>query len=360
MKTTNGRWRGVGTGDRRVSIAWLLLAVLAAVALSVGACALWMPDRAPLVLEQAREITESPVGTQEYNGAENASITVTLSAQRDLIVNASGTVTGNFAESGVESGKPALAVNGRSVVALNTSTPLYRDLAVGDRGADAKALNAELARLGLGADGESDTYARATATAVAKLMKGAGNGDDADGALHMADVLWIPVQAAAVTAWQGVPGAQIAAGSVVGSIPGGISKLALRSGIASDHDRSFTLLGETTTLPAGATEINDPAFCAKVSATEAFRHMDPTMVASSGLDASVALTQPVQVMRVPAAAVFGVDRANGTHGCVASDGRVIPVGIVGSELGVSLVQADDGSTLATVDLGSRIAGLTCS
>ena len=356
-----------GGGRRRVSVTWLLLAVLTAVALSIGACALWLPDRAPAVLAQAREITESPVGVQEYAGAENASVTVTLSAQRDLIINTSGTVTGNFAESGVESGRVALAVNGRGVVALNTAVPLYRDLTVGDRGADVKALNAELDRLGFGTDSESDAYARATAAAVAKLMKDAGSGagtDDGsgnpDGSLHMADVLWIPVQASAVTGWQGVPGAQVTAGSVVGSIPGGITRLVLRSGVASNNDRSFTLLGETTTLPAGATEIDDPAFCAKVSATEAFRQLDPTMVASSGLDASVALIQPVQVLRVPAAAVFGVDRANGTRGCIASEGRVIPVGIVGSELGVSLVQADAGSQPATVDLGGRIAGLSCS
>ena len=42
-----------------------------------------------------------------------------------------------------------MKVNGVSVVALATATPMYRDLATGDKGDDVLALNNELARLGL-------------------------------------------------------------------------------------------------------------------------------------------------------------------------------------------------------------------
>ena len=58
----NGKTVGNGSISKtrnsgRISVIWLLLAVVVAVSLTVGACALWLPDRAPALLGSAKEIT---------------------------------------------------------------------------------------------------------------------------------------------------------------------------------------------------------------------------------------------------------------------------------------------------------------
>ena len=60
----------------------------------------------------------------------------TISSDRDLSGNASGMVTADWSGNGLTSGKGAYQVNDRTVVALNTATPLYRDLKTGDTGGD--------------------------------------------------------------------------------------------------------------------------------------------------------------------------------------------------------------------------------
>ena len=83
----------------------------------------------------------------------------------------------------------------------------------------------------------------------------------------------------------------------------------------------------------------------------------------AGLDATVALKEPLQVLRVPAGAVFGID---GSSGCIVPKSRntsntPAKVTIVGSELGVSLVQTQDAdvSAIANVEIGSGLNGLVC-
>ena len=96
---------------------WLLLAVMVAVSLTVGACALWLPDRAPELLGSAKEITSAPAGVQEYTGATQVTMIPTVSQTRELVGNASGTVTEDMSSQGLTSGKTAMKVNGVSVVA---------------------------------------------------------------------------------------------------------------------------------------------------------------------------------------------------------------------------------------------------
>ena len=145
----NGKTVGNGSISKtrnsgRISVIWLLLAVVVAVSLTVGACALWLPDRAPALLGSAKEITSAPAGVQEYTGATQVTMIPTVSQTRELVGNASGTVTEDMSSQGLTSGKTAMKVNGVSVVALATATPMYRDLATGDKGDDVLALNNEL------------------------------------------------------------------------------------------------------------------------------------------------------------------------------------------------------------------------
>ncbi|KFI56470.1 peptidoglycan-binding domain-containing protein [Bifidobacterium callitrichos] len=380
--TGRGTPRGTshGTVRRRFPVAWLLIAVILTAAVSVGAAAFLLPDRHPAILSSAKEVTSAPVGIQRYDANRQISVIPTLSASRQVLINTSGTVTADHSGEGLVSGRAALAVDERPIVALATATPLYRDLKYGDKGRDVRAFNDELARLGFGAPADTDRYTTRTVKAVKALWRGLGVTSTLDGNLAIADVIWLPQREATVFDWNGVPGTMVTAGTPIGRIPGALTAISLRDGAAENADRTITVFGQQGVLKAGATRIDDPEFCARVTASPEFRMFAQSSSSKSaqgqssgqssgqsasqesaqGIDATVALTQPLDVMRVPAAAVFGVD---GNTGCIASDGRTIPVTVIGADLGVSLVRPADGSEPSagpsTVQVGGAIRGLTC-
>ena len=205
------------------SITWLLLAVVTVAALAVGACALFLPDRPPELLSPARQVTSAPVNTQEYTGSQQVTVVPTVSASRQLLGNATGTVTADWSGSGLTSGRAAYQVNGRAVVALNTAIPLYRDIRPGDVGQDALAVNNELNRLGYSSSPDSTTFTWYTQLGWQQLMIDQGN--DSDGTLLLADTLWIPSPSVTVANWSGTVGAMVSAGAPVGEIPGTITRL---------------------------------------------------------------------------------------------------------------------------------------
>lgn len=186
-------------------------------------------------------------------------------------------------------------------------------------------------------------------------MSAAGN--TSDGSLPLTDVLWIPAASVRVGEWAGTVGATVAGGSVVGKVPGSVTKFSIQNGQPSELDRTVTLIGQTATLKAGTTEVDDAEFCAKVAATQEFQSLTSDMLAT-GLEASVQLVNPVQALRVPAASVIGV---NGSKGCIVSGGKTIKVSIVGSELGASLVepQGADAAAITSVEIGSGLTGESC-
>ena len=254
----NGARRG------RLAWAWSLLAVATAICVSVGACALLLPDRAPALLGSAGETTTAPASVQEYSGSQQVTVVPTISTERNLLGNANGIVTADWSADGLASGKGAYKVNDRVVVALNTATPLYRDLKTGDKGDDVLALNNELSRLGYNS------------------------------------------VAVAVDEWTATTGSMVTGGTAIGKIPGALTKLTVKNGAAVGQDRTISMYGVNGILPADSTEITDAEFLRNVSANETFQSMD-MQTKKAGLDATVALKEPLQVLRVPAGAVFGID-----------------------------------------------------
>lgn len=347
----------------RIVLTWLLLAVVTASALSVGLCAVLLPDRAPSLLQTAPEVSEVPVSIQEYAGSRQVTVIPTMSKSRPLVGYASGIVTENQSDGGLVSGRMAYQVNGRSIVALNTATPLYRDLHEGDSGSDVLALNDELDRLGYASSAGSEVFSWHTRQGWRQLMIDQGN--ESDGSLLLEDVLWIPSASIVVSQWAAAAGTMVSAGEQIGMMPGTITRMDIKGGQASDRDLTLSVFGQATVLPAGATGVDDTAFCRSVEATDDFQALlaqsaDANL--SEGVDATVSLTEPVTALRVPAAAVLGLGDGE-SSGCVVSSGRTVPVEIVGAELGASLVVPSDGTDPASIDtvtLGSAIAGMSCS
>ena len=144
---------------------------------------------APSVVESA------PASVQEYSGTQQVNVVPTVSGNRDLLGNASGTVTENWANGELRSGTRAYQVNDRNIVALHTATPLYRDLKVGDRGEDVRSLNDELGRLGYDSVPQSAEYNWNTGNGWRQLMVDVGNSDGVapeDMDMRLSDTMWIP------------------------------------------------------------------------------------------------------------------------------------------------------------------------
>ena len=91
------------------------------------------------MLGMPHTVESAPASSQEYSGTQQVNVVPTIAADRQLPGNATGTVTENWMAGELRSGSRAYQVNDRTVVALHTATPLYRDLKVGDRGEDVLA-----------------------------------------------------------------------------------------------------------------------------------------------------------------------------------------------------------------------------
>ena len=139
---------------------------------------MWLPDRTPTLLSSAVEKTVAPASVQEYTGMQQVTVVPTISSDRDLSGNASGMGTADGYGDGLSSGKGAYQGNDRTVVAVNTATPLYRELKTGDIGGDVRALNNELSLLGYYSVPGSDTYGWATSDGWKQLMADIGNTSD--------------------------------------------------------------------------------------------------------------------------------------------------------------------------------------
>ena len=308
-------------GTRRAApvLTWVLLTTATVAALTVGACALWLPDRAPSVLSAPSVVESAPASVQEYSGTQQVNVVPTVSGNRDLLGNASGTVTENWANGELRSGTRAYQVNDRNIVALHTATPLYRDLKVGDRGEDVRSLNDELGRLGYDSVPQSAEYNWNTGNGWRQLMVDVGNSDGVapeDMDMRLSDTMWIPEDVVNVRDWTAVQGSNVQAGAALGMVPGGLVKLAIRNGSPSDKERTLTVFGVAAPLPAGSTEITDAGLLAQIAATEGYQGKTPEERAA-GMDAQLTLNQAIQTLRMHR---WGVGMHCHGHGAIARDG----------------------------------------
>jgi membrane fusion protein, multidrug efflux system len=90
----------------------------------------------------------------------------------------------------VERGQPLFKVDERPVVALYGSLPLFRPLRAGEKGADVRQLQRNLAALGLAGFSVDDTYTAATAVAVRAWQ--ARLGVPQSGAIELGQVVFTP------------------------------------------------------------------------------------------------------------------------------------------------------------------------
>ncbi|MFR2313863.1 MAG: hypothetical protein ACLS6O_03600 [Bifidobacterium sp.] len=165
----------------------------------------------------------------------------------------------------------------------------------GDIGGDVLALNNELSLLGYNSVPGSDTYGWATSDGWKQLM--ADNGNTSDGSLSLADTLWIPEHEVAL---------RVERNRRIHGDGRHRNRQNPRIIDETHHQKrhciragTLTIFGITGTLPANTTEITDAGFLQQVEANDSTNPW--TWNPESGIDATLALSERMRVLRVPPA-----------------------------------------------------------
>ena len=341
----------------------LILTGLGMLSAGVLAGALIIPTPTPDGLAAATGPDTVTASHQQFADERTVEASFETSAEQSITTRAAGTVSESLCKPGrtVESGTRILSVDGRPVIALHTDTPLYREIGTGATGSDVLALQQELARLGYNAEGNG-TYGWRTADGVRQLFSRAGK-TNPDGRIGPADVAWLPQTSATPTQCTAGLNMSLADGAEIMKTGGQLIAVTFPTPAnLSEGKRTFTLFGVKTSLDAdgiGKTggRISDQKFLDQIQASDGYK----TTLADQGgkkPTATLALEQPINAIKVPPSAITG---QNGTRACVSPDGkRAIPVTVIGSALGATLIQPEQsGTTIDHVVLGHKLDDVQC-
>jgi len=334
---------------------WLVVVGVVLVAVGVGVGLLVAPVGAPGGLGMGGDPSSVPVSVPQFDDQRSVTLTLEASSGVGLVGRRSGVVTGVPDGLTVKSGGVVVWVDGLPLIGLATSVPLYRSLNVNDSGADVGALNAELTRLGYGAP-VSNTFTRASRDAWVGLQKADGVPKPSK-TFDLSAVVWLPSGSVQVKGWLFGLGSQTPGDGVLGVVPGvvlsGVVAMGDGSPLPSDS-RTLTVNGVTVPLPADGV-ITDPGLLGAAGgvAMQVTQNDGDTQLQAQG---SIELADVLTVLSVPPVAVFGL---SGDAGCVQVDDKAIPVKVVGSSLGVSLIQTGDGSSPDHVMVGAGITATGC-
>ncbi|GAA2447598.1 hypothetical protein GCM10009857_09530 [Agromyces soli] len=304
------------------------------------------------------EAEEAPVSLQEFGDPRTVALDIAHAPDTTVTARTAGVVTSQACVAGstIASGSPIISVDGHPIVALATSMPLWRDLTIGDKGADVEVLQAELARLGypLHPDG---TLGSGSVEALEDLFGKAGDTSSLEGSVPAGRIVWLPMPSTPVASCDTEVSASIGVGDTIATVRGGLTRVSVQQMPAdlAPGDRSLTL--DAVTVPVGADGgVTDPAALAQLQGVAALLTSSAAVAAKSTSEPAaservtgeLSLTNPLTVAIVPPAAVYSISE---TTGCVASGGRGYAVTIVGSQLGQTYVHLVEAAVeLETVDL----------
>ncbi len=322
-----------------------LVAVVAVAAAGAGIAALLIAPASPSSLAPPEPITDAPVGTEPFDDARSVPVRFTLGGGTSVTSPGDGRVTGFSCAAGgtIASGEGTLSIDGLPVLTLATDVPLWRDLVEKDRGDDVSALQRELARLGepVTVDG---VLGPETLDALERRFRALGDRTALDDGVAASRILWIPAPSVVVDECTLGTGSPTAAGEPLASLVAGVASAAITESPGDLVPGGRVLVVDGERLPVDADgAVRDAASLATLTATASIR--EAVQGEATSITASLELAEPVDIAVVPPSSVTGVD---GTTGCVVADGAALPVDIVGSRLGQSLVRFRDGAAPSTV------------
>lgn len=333
----------------------LLCLLSAGVAASIAA--LSADQTVPDTLATPQEPSAVPLVAEEMQDARSVELQLTQGDELALTSPVDGTLSASSCASGeaIVSGSSTFTVDEAPLLNLHTSTPLWRDLAFGSKGADVDALQAELIRMGqrISATGWFDW---ATWNAYRGVAEEAGI-TIRYGELSLQQVLWLPqVETVAATCPVRL-GQRVAATEPLAELPTPILAASVKSLPGDLVPGARTLVvGDAQLAVTEDGNLADAAALAALAQTDAYRRY--AAVPDSGqLTGELRLIDPITVYPVPPSAVaVGSDG----RGCAQSvDGDAVPVRIVGSRLGRAYLAFEGGTETPDAVAARAEAGLTC-
>jgi len=351
----------------------LVLALIGVLAIGFALAALLVPVSAPPGISGTPSKLSAPVTAEDVLDAVAVNLDVSTTPAAPVLTSATGIVTENLCSAGtsIASGSKVAAVNGQPLVALATAKPFWRDVRMGDTGADVSDIQGALKALGYPVS-ITGRFDRATLRGVIQLATNAGA--EAAGrwnAFSTSQFVWIP-SATVVPLTCGLSlGASIGPGTTFATLPPVVASARLESipstavpghrvvkvgslTLPVSEDGSIT--GQSNLLALGQSD-EYRAFLASQSAQNSATQGSNASVdgGASGVAATYQLAKAVHVTALSPAALYD---QTGQKACVQSGDRAIPVTVVGSQLGESYVTLPPGTSIRQVRL-NVIGGAPC-
>lgn len=334
---------------------WVLIGALGT---SIGAYFISPP--VPESLTGPEEISSVMTSTRAFNDERMVRATVELRESEPVITSQIGRVTALSLtpNSIINSGAVVMGVDGKSVIALHTTTPLYRDISDGVEGEDISALQEELTHLGydIATTGKVNYWTR---WALSDLMSLTDNKGAIPESISYRSIVWLPATQVMVDEVKVRLGDSLTESTTLMTLTG-----AADSGkITIPPDAipgARVLIYQDKEYPVSDNGvIEDKNLLAELASSSTsdgkYSGQDESPANKSRFSVSLAwrLAHPLEVQVLPAAALFSV---SGDRGCVASpDGNIHRVRIVGSELGQTFAHSEN--VLREVSL--KTEGLSC-
>jgi len=168
-------------------------------------------------------------------------------------------------------------------------------------------------------------------------------------------LVWIPKPEVRANQWRASIGSATPLDQILGIVSGDLVSIDVALVVPGDllpGPRIFSLFGQEITIDELGT-VSDPDYLHSVQSCSEYINI---LTTSTDLRASgeIRLATPIQALRVPPSAVFGM---NEQSGCVLSNGSAVRVIVIGSSLGSSLIVADEA--IKVVSIGQSVASTVC-
>lgn len=324
-----GRWR---SSTQTVLVGMLALAV----GVAAGAAAMIQIRTTDGPTDEVGAST-FPVVLEPYGDERRVEAQISVNDAPTLHLAAAGVLTSTACSPGatLKSGRVLGAVDGKPVLLLSTSVPFWRDLGSGVSGADVRALQEELTRLGHAVDA-TGTWTASTTTVLRALRRSLDLPETPTG-LRLTDLAWLPNATGPVRSCDTGLGERVEPGSPFLTFAPSIVSLRvqLMPEDLIDGPRVFTVDEVALGIDAsGVVAVADraselaqtPTVAAALQAAEG-----GTPIAVPG---QLTLAEPVEAATLPASAVV----SSGAQFCVFDpEGEALPVVVLASALGRSIV-----------------------
>ncbi|MFF2389361.1 peptidoglycan-binding protein [Agromyces sp. NPDC058104] len=270
---------------------------------------------------------------EEFADPRNVVLRATVAESRTLKSQSDGLITRfDCIPGGVwKSGTVQMWVDGEPLVSLTLDAPLWRPLSIGAEGEDVAALQKELTRLGFPAEDDGE-FGWETAEALSGMWAAIGRDDKED--IAPADTVWLPAAEATINSCEVDAGSPAVSGDPIAELPPAAAMIGLSTvpeGLVAG-ERELAIGDVVAPVDMDTGDVAKESL-ASILASPEFQAF--TQSGGDGqLTATLRLSTPIEIATAPASAVV----IDGELECVVAGRKTIPVDVVASSLGSSILK----------------------